>query len=92
MWYPRTAAREVDFVLEGGGQLRFLEAKWTEMPSARDAGVILALDEDLRQSSLRVAPGRHAIVCRTPHRFALTPRVEALPSEDLTPTLLGDSA
>lgn len=88
IWYYRDQrAREVDFVLEGAGELRFLEARWTEMPSSRDAATLLALDKELRQSSLRLVPGRHAVVCRAPHRFALTPEVEGLPSEELSAIL-----
>ncbi len=88
IWYYRDQrAREVDFVLEGGGELRLVEAKWTESPSPRDAATIHAIDDDLRGSALRVRAGAHAILCRTPHRFPVTPRVAATPYEDLAELL-----
>jgi uncharacterized protein len=88
IWYYRDQrAREIDFVLEGAGELRFVEAKWTEAPSSRDVATIHAVDEDLRGSALRVAAGSHAVVCRTAHRFAVTPRVTALSYEDLPEVL-----
>ncbi len=34
-WRDRT--REVDFVVDAGGRLELFEAKWTEIPNARDA-------------------------------------------------------
>lgn len=77
--YRDQRAREVDFVLDAGGELTFVEAKWTERPSEQDARTIRAIDEELRASPLRVRSGRHAIVCRTPHSFPIDERVRALP-------------
>lgn len=84
VWYYRDQrAREIDFVLEGSSELRFIEAKWTEMPSDADAAAILQIDKDLRESSLRVVAGPHFVVCRTQNPFQVTPRVGAIPHVDI---------
>ena len=77
--YRDQRAREVDFVLDAAGELTFVEAKWTERPSEKDARTIRALDDELRASPLRVRAGRHAVVCRTSHAFPIDERVRALP-------------
>jgi uncharacterized protein len=84
IWYYRDQrAREIDFVLEGASELRFLEAKWTETPTNADTATISVVDQELRNSRLPIRAGRHFIVCRTPHRFAATARVTALPWSEI---------
>jgi uncharacterized protein len=78
-YYRDQRAREVDFVLDGGGELTFVEAKWTEHPTEQDARTIHALDDELRDSALRVRSGRHAVLCRAPNAFPIDERVLALP-------------
>ena len=76
-WRDRT--REVDFVVDAGGKLELFEAKWTELPSARDA---VNLDF-MRQAvgKTRVAGG--ALVARTPNAFPLGNGFRALPAAEL---------
>lgn len=68
-YYRDQRAREVDFVLDSGGRLAFVEAKWTEHPDTSDARTITTLDAELRASGLRTRPGKHAILCRTPNAY-----------------------
>jgi len=76
-WRDRT--REVDFVVDTGGRLELLEAKWTELPDAGDT-VNLGFVRNVVGKS-RVAAG--AIVCRTPNSFPLANGFRALPVTDL---------
>ncbi len=68
---------EVDWVVDLDGRLVPIECKWAEAPSAADA------------RHLRTFLGEHPmatrafIVCRTPRRFAVAPRVEAVPWQEL---------
>jgi predicted AAA+ superfamily ATPase len=91
-YYRDQRAREVDFVLDSGGKLAFVEAKWTEHPDAADARKITALDAELRASQLRVLPGKHAILCRTPHPYPIDERTTALPHTHLHELLAPPSA
>jgi uncharacterized protein len=72
-WRDRT--REVDFVVDTGGHLELLEAKWTELPDAGDT-VDLGFVRNVVGKS-RVAAG--ATVCRTPNSFPLANGFRALP-------------
>jgi len=71
--------REVDFVVDTGGRLELLEAKWTELPDAGDT-VNLDFVRNVVGKS-RVAGG--AIVCRTPNSFPLANGFRALPVSEL---------
>lgn len=69
-WFYRDQrGREIDFVLERGGRLSFVEAKWTERPDARDAAAILAVSAELAASGGPMRPGPHYLLSRTaePH-------------------------
>lgn len=74
-WRDRT--REVDFVADLGGRLELFEAKWTEIPSAKDA-VNLAF---VRRVADHVAAA--VIVSRAPHAFPLDADVRVIPIDDL---------
>jgi predicted AAA+ superfamily ATPase len=76
-WRDRT--REVDFVVDTGGSLELFEAKWTELPDARDT-VNLDFVRNVAGKS-RVAGG--AVVCRTPNSFPLANGFRALPVTEL---------
>src|SRR5437773_2234667 len=76
-WRDRT--REVDFVVDVGGQLELFEAKWTELPSESDA---VNLDFVRRVvGEARVASG--TVVCRTQNSFPLGNGLRALPVSQL---------
>lgn len=86
-FYRDQRAREIDLVLDAGGTLTFIEAKWSEHPDSRDAANIVVLDAELRASSLRVTPGKHAIVCRSGNRYPVTAGVTGLPYTQLAKLL-----
>jgi hypothetical protein len=60
-WRDRT--REVDFVVDVGGRLELLEAKWTELPTESDAVNLDFVRKVVGKPSVASA----AIVCRTPN-------------------------
>lgn len=76
-WRDRT--REVDFVVDVGGRLDLVEAKWTELPS---------LGDTVNLEFVRTAVGRSrvasaAVVTRTSTDFELPNGVRALPVTEL---------
>lgn len=76
-WRDRT--REVDFVVDVGGRLELLEAKWTEVPTATDA-VNLEFVRDVVGKS-RIAAG--GIISRTPNSYPLATGYRAIPVTEL---------
>lgn len=76
-WRDRT--REVDFLVEAGGRLELFEAKWSEIPTVRDA-VNLAFVRDVLEPK---AVSKAAIVCRADHPWPLAPGLQALPASEL---------
>ena len=76
-WRDRT--REVDFVIEVGGRLELLEAKWTELPGPSDA-VNLEFVRYVTGKS-RIAGG--AVICRTPNGYPLGSGFRAMPVTEL---------
>ena len=76
-WRDRT--REVNFVVDVGGQLELLEAKWTELPAASDA---VNLDF-VRQVVGKAGVASGAVVSRTPNSFPLANGFRALPVSEL---------
>jgi hypothetical protein len=86
----------IDEVQYAPGLLRhlkhFVEAKWTEHADIDDARTITALDAELRASGLRTRPGKHAILCRTPHAYPIDERTTALPHTQLDDLLAPPNA
>ena len=76
-WRDRT--REVDFVVDRGGDLELYEAKGTELPSQRDA-VNLRFVRDV-VGARRVVSG--GVVCRTRASHPLADGMRAVSVEDL---------
>ena len=76
-WRDRT--REVDFVVDVGGQLELFEAKWTELPAAADAVNLNFVRKVVGEA--RVAGG--ALVSRTANSFPLVNGFRALPVSEL---------
>jgi uncharacterized protein len=72
-WRDRT--REVDFVVDVGGQLELFEAKWTELAAETDAVNLHFVRNVVGRA--RVAGG--AVVSRTPNSFPLANGLQALP-------------
>src|SRR6266516_3632825 len=72
-WRDRT--REVDFVVDVGGQLELFEAKWTELPAESDVVNVDFMRKVVGKS--RVSGG--AVISRTPNSFPLSSGFRALP-------------
>jgi uncharacterized protein len=76
-WRDRT--REVDFVVDAGGRLELFEAKWTELPDARDTVNLEFVRNTVGKS--KVTGG--AVVSRTPNSFPLSSGFRAISATDL---------
>jgi len=76
-WRDRT--REVDFVIDRGGRLELLEAKWTELPDASDAANLVMLRNAIGSSHV-IGGG---VICRTPNSFPVAKGFRALPVSEL---------
>jgi predicted AAA+ superfamily ATPase len=82
LFFWRDRMREVDFVVDIGGRLELLEAKWTEVPVDGDA-VNLEYVRNI-VGKARIASG--AVVCRASNSFLLSNGVRALPVTELQPS------
>jgi uncharacterized protein len=79
VFYWRDRTREVDFLIDRGGRLELVEAKWTETPTARDA-VNLRFVRDVAG----VGPiARSAIVCRAAHGWPIGDGIQAMAASEL---------
>lgn len=76
-WRDRT--REVDFVIDVGGRLELLEAKWNELPSESDAVNIEFVRKVVGKA--RVSSGE--IVSRAPNSFPLANGLRAVTVSEL---------
>jgi len=76
-WRDRT--REVDFVVDVGGRLELLEAKWTELPDLGDTTNIDFVRNVVGKSKVT----RGAVIARTPNRFPFSNGLQALSVNDL---------
>jgi uncharacterized protein len=75
LFFFRDRTREVDFVVDTGGNVEIYEAKWTELPSSGDSMNLVFLRDVLGRS--RVVGG--GIVCRTLNEYPLSNGFGALP-------------
>lgn len=75
-WRDRT--REVDFIVDAAVRTEVYEAKWTELPSARDAVNLEFLRATLGRA--RVAGG---VVCRARNGYPLAPPFRVVPVAEL---------
>jgi uncharacterized protein len=76
-WRDRT--REVDFVVDSGGNLELLEAKWTELPDNRDAANLEFVRKTVGPKNITGG----TIVCRTRNSFPLTDGFRAVPVTEI---------
>jgi predicted AAA+ superfamily ATPase len=89
-WYYRDQrAREIDFVLERGGRLSFIECKWQENPGKDDARHIHAVQEDLAKSNSTWRPGSHWVLGTPMATYSLGPGITAGALRDLPRALDG---
>ena len=79
MWFYRDQrAREIDFVLDSGSRLSYLEAKWTEHPDKRDTKSIVAVSNELEESKTPWAPGQHYVIGTPANRYPIGGDVSAI--------------
>lgn len=84
IWFYRdTPSREIDFVIERGGLLSFLECKWKEHPQKKDGKTIEEIHKDLVNNSSTYKPGRHYIICQTENAYSISPNITAAGLNDL---------
>lgn len=76
----RDRSKEVDLVLERGGRFWLGDAKWGELPSARDGLRLRQVASELPPSAVAST----VLICRAPHRFPLGEGLDALPLSELT--------
>jgi hypothetical protein len=78
LFFWRQREREVDFVVHRAGTFVLAEAKWTELPDARDAANLRLVASQLPPGSVR----RMAVVCRCANAYPIADGIEAVPLED----------
>ncbi|MGE5785918.1 MAG: ATP-binding protein [Myxococcales bacterium] len=76
-WRDRT--REVDFLVDVGGKIELIEAKWTALPTEADATNLAFAREAIGKK--RITKG--AVACRAPHAYPLADGFEVLPVEGI---------
>ena len=59
------------------------EAKWTELPAARDAANLLVIASQLPKGSVK----RMAVICRSANAYPLGEGVEAVPQGEVATVL-----
>lgn len=88
LWFYRDQrAREIDFVIDSGGRLSFIEAKWQEHPRTDDARTMHAVSRELAHSDVPWKPGRHLVIGTPANRYDLSDDVTALGVADLSEAL-----
>lgn len=75
LFFFRDRTREVDFMVDSGGNVEIYEAKWTELPASSDSVNLVFLRDVLGKS--RVVGG--GVVCRAPNEYPLSNGFRALP-------------
>lgn len=92
LWtYRDRAGREIDFVLDRGGRLGFIECKWREHPGRKEARTIRKIVTELDASASPWRQGRHYVIGRPDARYDIVPEVMAARISDL-PAILTDGA
>ena len=76
-WRDRT--REVDFLVDSGGNVELFEAKWTELPDNRDTANL----EHVRNAVGPKLVTAGAVVCRTPNSFPFANGFRAIPVTEI---------
>jgi predicted AAA+ superfamily ATPase len=79
VFYWRDRTREVDFLIDHGGRLELFEAKWTEVPTERDAINLTFVRNVVGAAAIT----RAAIVCRAAHGWPLGGGIQAMAATDL---------
>jgi predicted AAA+ superfamily ATPase len=80
LWFYRDGAqREIDFVIDWMGELKLIEAKWSEIPSSSDTKSLLDVAKILGNKVRETL-----IACRTKEAFPLPHGVRAINGADMT--------
>lgn len=79
LYFWRDRTREVDFVIDRGGKLELLEAKFTALPSPSDAVNLRFVREVVGARKV----GACAVVCRTPNPFPMDDGISAISPREL---------
>ncbi len=83
-WFYRDQqSREIDFIIEKGGSLSFMECKWTENPGTDDIKTMLALDAEMQNGSQNHSSGRHFLICTTSNNYSIHDKVQAINLDSL---------
>lgn len=90
IWYYRDQrAREIDFLIETGGTISFMECKWKETPDISDAQTVRTLSIELAESGSQWLPGHHYIAAPSSAGFSLTEDITVVPLFRLDDLLSG---
>jgi predicted AAA+ superfamily ATPase len=76
-WRDRT--REVDFVVDSGGNIELFEAKWMELPDNRDTANLEFVRNALGKKSVTAG----AVICRAPNSFPFSNGFRAIPVTEI---------
>ena len=79
IYFYNDRTREVDFVIDRGGQYELLEAKYVERPDDRDQRALKQVSAILGEAAVV----RRAIVGRVSRAYPLNDGIQAVPLEDL---------
>jgi predicted AAA+ superfamily ATPase len=89
-WYYRDQrAREIDFILDRGGRLSFVECKWQEHPGIDDARALLAVSSELAASGSKWRPGRNWMIGTPAASYQIGEGLTAAAVRDLPHVLAG---
>lgn len=89
-WYYRDQrSREIDFILETGGRLSFIEAKYQEQPAKKDTATVQAISQELTHSNIQWTTGSQFIAGTTQNRYPISEEIDAVGINDLR-TVLGE--
>ena len=84
VWFYRDQrAREIDFIIDTGGRLSFLEVKWREQLEDDDAKTIRAVSQELADSGSDWKPGPHFVLGTPRNSYDLSEGVCAVGPADL---------
>jgi hypothetical protein len=90
IWYYRDQrAREIDFLIETGGTISFMECKWKETPDLSDVQTVRTLSIELAESGSQWKPGHHYIAAPSSEGFSLNGEVSVVPLFRLDDLLSG---
>jgi uncharacterized protein len=73
----RDRSKEVDFLFHRGGVFDLADAKWTELPAAKDSVALEQVAAEIGKVK------RAALICRAANPYPITKQVQALPLEAL---------